>query len=628
MSVPVPEQKYECPSGEINIASAYDPKNCVGYYSSNVCLKKKNGFTWALSLQEKEIFESCLILPQNESAARGSFNTPQPQIFLNVSLEQKLRFAKWADKNNDHILSIKPWSTYGLFGEQIYIGEVKNTPTILGVLDPQLMPSAHSPQVPHLTWPLAPKYFASVDDFIAFKEKASIKSVPSFEEASEDIKILLEINQKANSQAGSIKTFSEEVCLDTCITISEPIPLNDSEAVYREYYSLGERYRSEWLLYKAKSVVAMLYLTDRWPSLAIEIKRDDHGRASRITVANRLGKELYQRVEDTDSEDLLMERAAIRSNRTLAPVGLCEEEQHWIYFQNQDIGRSLLIGPHINQSFYGWSDNSGQTDLYWLGREHRNEIGLKLNPQDLSKHSFETAYLLAKKGDIGVVPLGTDGCLRSEHVKTWWPTFKQQGGKVLSLSAVSFESKKMCQKMFSKHPIMTDKGSALWVFSAGNRSESEAHFCPQYLTNQENVMLVGASYENQVHHKSSRGIDFVDIFTSGNSELSQSWGTSYAAPRVARVAALISKSFPHFSPFEVKVSIMLSAKIPEWYELPARSRGLLDESAAMKFSKSLNSNGGNIYSTIADHHCYVWQSSCDESERRVRIYHEILKGVE
>ncbi len=104
--------------------------------------------------------------------------------------------------------------------------------------------------------------------------------------------------------------------------------------------------------------------------------------------------------------------------------------------------------------------------------------------------------------------------------------------------------------------------------------------------------------EDRLEDYSNAGRDYSDIVADGSGLGSDfDGGTSYAAPRVSRVAALLAQEFPALSVEQIRASILLGARVPyeiSWNSfvvprfLPTRSGGILDEKATRKVAQHIH----------------------------------------
>jgi len=115
-------------------------------------------------------------------------------------------------------------------------------------------------------------------------------------------------------------------------------------------------------------------------------------------------------------------------------------------------------------------------------------------------------------------------------------------------------------------------------FGTLQASESSSTRCPQGLEHAPNMLVVAgiepSSYNLSPH--SDRGLFYADLAANPiyiNSNSIKYWGTSYAAPRVAREMAIIAHKYPGLTNPELRMVALLSTThVPS---LPVRSAGVL-----------------------------------------------------
>jgi len=618
-------QSKNCDSDEKELYGKSGVPICVRSYSENLCLHEDFGFEWVLDHSNQVPFDTCFLIP---AQGQGTTQVTESSTFLSIDLPKKeLReLAKWADMHKDLIKSIPSWKSAGTFSEVIYVGNFGNSNFISGVLDPQIMPLR---TFGHLILPLGPKYFATGKDFISYLEgNSSLGSGDLFVSNSEAIQNLLDRNQNAVLNMTPDISYSEFGCERSCLRTSQKIYTSTGTAQFREYVTYGITYRSEWVERNHRNeVTAMLYLNGRQPSLAVEIERDFLGLTVAVVVKDRNGKMVYTNKEQPRAQDILAERKTDQNVKALdlPLVGVCEENFSHEMLNKYKLGEFLVYGPDIESSYFGWNKESHRRGEFWNGRVYSNLLDLNKSTDNLASHAAEVSYALGNKRDIGIIPLSTSSCLNSDKTHFWWQNFKDSGAKVINLSATSFEDPKKCREYLNNHPIFTDAESALWIVAGGNARETSRLGCPQSLAGKENVLVVGAMTGTSVSKVSNFGEEFVDIFARGQNRGMGEGVTSFAAPRVSRVAALLADSYPELTPYELKLILLLSAKSNKWNPLPSRSLGELDEEKAIEIAKLIKSNGWNLERSLAQAYCGN-SKSCREKDRRIKIYYAIKMG--
>jgi hypothetical protein len=134
---------------------------------------------------------------------------------------------------------------------------------------------------------------------------------------------------------------------------------------------------------------------------------------------------------------------------------------------------------------------------------------------------------------------------------------------------------KLCEERIAGPAFLETKDSILWVLGAANDSLIDPiNRCPQSVRTytyrghtiplNNTIVVAGTESESELRFwpQSNRGAKYADIATAVYPLQGPGEGTSYAAPRVSRVAADIFSMNPHFFPEEVRNLIFAGALIP------------------------------------------------------------------
>ncbi len=142
------------------------------------------------------------------------------------------------------------------------------------------------------------------------------------------------------------------------------------------------------------------------------------------------------------------------------------------------------------------------------------------------------------------------------------------GARVINISSGSTRYSSSYKAALS---YAIDKG-ALIVCSAGNEGENAPCYPSSY--NLTGILSVGASTLNDTRADFSNYGDWVDVSAPGqyilttllDDQYGETQGTSFAAPMVAGVAALLFSRYPNWTPAEVKDRIMNTVDICDGLE--------------------------------------------------------------
>ncbi len=603
-------------SGDVVIVDDSKTPECVSINEENICLRNDFGFARALQHENPLVFQSCLKFGSERTMSSGLI-VRKVKVELDIEDSEKVTFAQWADQNKTLLSEVEGYAGNSLFGEIIYVGENPNPFILQGVLNPEIMVAEFRGD---RVFPHAPRIFPNVQSLFSYWEDGSRET--SFEST------VPEINSLISFVDHQVQTFTVEEkignnCQVSCIKESDRISTPFGSVYFREYLSHQNIYRQEWRLENQQSkVIALIYMSKQSPSLAVWIDRDDSGFANSVSIFNHKGRKLYsQEFRRPQLLDNLELENIVSSNEINRPtVGVCEAALVPSQLQQQSPNSQLILGPFEEQSFYGWVSSDQGFNLN--GRLALNELELPIDQFPLSTHSHQVVGELSQGVPVGLIPLGMNACLKAEEANTWYSHFVENGHRVVNMSIRDESDRDNCSVEMESHPMVRDD-KVLWVVAAGNQGQSNSTGCPQHLSGKSNLLIVGASDGVRVHPSSNFGENFVDIYADGMTHDRSAWGTSMAAPKVAKVAADIADQYPELSILSIKASIMLSAHIPLG-RLPARSKGVLDYRQAMLLARIINQEGGDVQGALKERYCHFY---CGPNYYlRNEIWENISKG--
>jgi hypothetical protein len=593
--------------------------------TENPCLTSQSGFTQALREGGSAELEKCLwFYPQT-----GDTNPLYPaRIYINFSGAQeqdKYNFAAWADRHQQELSNLYGWPSASGFGETYSLVKKIDESTLEAILDPYLMPTR---PVEFILRPPAPKVFFKLQDLQKFLEKPYVKTAvrpESFSDAR--AQALTAFYRDTNIQQGLrvAEALGAGGCRESCLEAGPKVPAGAFLAQYRQYSVRNRIFRQEIVLYdQNNSHVAYASMAQAQLLTVILIDRGSQGEMAAVRAFTPEGQPAGERINKEDEAAKLRERQALLSHppQHSMLVGVCEEGINPKLIA--DVG-SLVFGPHTNESYYGWQKANDSPAEFWLGRNVLNRLDLPFSTESYAHHARKTIATLTNAGgeaNLGIVPLGINQCLQSRHAARWFQAAKSEPRlRVLNISASEASDEAGCREMMRNHPIHDPH--FLWVVAAGNQASPSPVACPQYLRGQKNVIIVGASGWRGMHEKSNYGEDFVDIATAGESAVDQDWGTSFAAPRVSRLAAKIFQKLPSVSAAEVRALILATAKIPSYNALPVRSLGELDERVALRAAEQVRL-GKPMADAVKQTACSRWQEQ--QCDRRLQFFKNLNVG--
>ncbi|MFW7380428.1 MAG: S8 family serine peptidase [Oligoflexus sp.] len=285
------------------------------------------------------------------------------------------------------------------------------------------------------------------------------------------------------------------------------------------------------------------------------------------------------------AEKALQNAALVHENVSLLPSFPANLRQALVVFGQFNLAdrrqsQRLLKGP-----FYQASPSEGGSLLGWkisqvdhLFSEIESYFDGVYQPWS-SMTSTHTDLVLdelypVNDSDAYVIPVGypslLDGSFRS--------ILKASRSKLILLPATVPIQKEACE-----HQFQNLSQDVLWIMAAGNDGMENPKFrCPQLLGSPQNRIVVAASTAGgyQLDHRSDFGVKYADIAAPGIASNGHR-GTSFAAPKIARVAAEILDRHPDLSAAEIRLAILLASSFDPQRPLAVRSGGSLQESWAL-----------------------------------------------
>jgi hypothetical protein len=205
---------------------------------------------------------------------------------------------------------------------------------------------------------------------------------------------------------------------------------------------------------------------------------------------------------------------------------------------------------------------------------------------NIKKHGASVANLAIQDTQFSAISITSDQCF--SHYKYWKDNVKHFV-RVINVSANFYYDQLSCESESRFKDSMGDPEQPFfWVLSSGNDyrrslTPESASLCPQSWGPRSNMIVVSATDAEYAN----TGVDYADIAADGHGYYPGQEGTSFAAPKVARVAALLAQEFPSLTNQQIRDSIMQGARIPR-PRLPVRSGGILDEAGARKIAKKFH----------------------------------------
>lgn len=383
-----------------------------------------------------------------------------------------------------------------------------------------------------------------------------------------------------------VEFFTQDGCAGHCIIQTSYPNFKNHRLLEINEYMGGLSIRRQLLIEKLETP---LYQYDHTvieidptgsPNLIYIIKKN-------IEVYSREGELLATRPRGKPIEHLRKE-LAIRSRHqktSQESVVVCDTG-----FLPSDVPR-FRVGPRTDKSFWGWVTPASESEALSLweqlsGVEYLSEINHGyFQSVDIRRHGASVAQLAIQSTNLSAISITVDQCFSHyEH----WKKNVQPFARVINVSAFFYYDPLSCalESRFARS-VGDPEQPFLWVFGAGNEyrhnlTASNSSYCPQSMGAKSNMLVVtavSAAYANT-------GVDYADIAAEGLDFYENKPGTSFAAPRVARVAALLAEEFPTLSIAQIREAILQGAYVPT-PRLPVRSGGILDEQGARRVAQKL-----------------------------------------
>lgn len=376
-------------------------------------------------------------------------------------------------------------------------------------------------------------------------------------------------------EPGEVVSYSDLGCAEICEATQEMFTTDDYAILHRKVYSRGN---------PVNDVLKFYNLRTNHFDLQVALFNQ---KISHYVIRNSdLGYQTYSNAGEliaTDIETLKKENKRLQTTDVgkQAPVLIFESQLP------QDVDAIAAVGPFPDSSYYGWFTASDRMSFLDEASSAGNANHAKI-VTSLSSDHFQQVLL--------PMPMGSIFSGDFEKAMTRFP-YKHLVGN-LSLST-SFSGAQKYNNHFV-HIVENSLDKILWVQGAGNTGRELLHqnqeIASQTLSGKENFITVAATNgSDRLSSTSSYSRELVDIAANGCAEDQEycdanAAATSYAAPRVSRAAANLMEEFPDASPNEVKLALMLGAKIPNKM-LAVRSAGVLDEAVTRKILLLIRENG-------------------------------------
>lgn len=613
-----------CDDGEY-LVDVKGRKQCVSLEKTHFCMETENGFQIALAQKDMELFDRCLEISTQQTTV---FSKTPPTVSIAadmMTLAEKRRFAEWADKNTQVLKNLKTWvKPNGWRSDVLIANDQRVAQAITDIFNPMML--TPNMGIDYMGVAFAPMYFSSVEAMTEYLAKPQEKTQINKNQfgtvgITQELLDIYEGDWKTDVRMD--KTNSKSGCQFACSQSAEWS--HGSYGVeYRQYLVEGNVYRAELLVRDAqRQTVGYVYLAGkRFLQMGV-FARDSMGMVTRSTVYNDQGRILFTSTSHPRAEKLLSEREYwVKKNTHFDfSVAVCEWDFWPEEYAKNGLADHLHFGPHVESSYFGWTEYDGDWQTFWRERIFYNAAGLPyaMKGQGGSEHNLRVSELIVSGAleHIGIVPIDGRDCLNGNIDKAFSNVKEHGGVRVVNLSITDFQDREVCERHFEGHPLNIDT-DMLWVIAAGNDGTQGSNACPQHFSGRKNVLVVGASRNGFMDHQSNYGANYVDIAALGTQLNSSMWGTSFAAPRVSQVAARIFHNYPEMSAAQVRLSILLGADIASSY-FAARSRGELNEKRALMYAELLH-GGSSVEDAVQTLECFSPYYQCQDGQKKLKAY--------
>ncbi|MBC7396251.1 MAG: S8 family serine peptidase [Bdellovibrionales bacterium] len=431
---------------------------------------------------------------------------------------------------------------------------------------------------------------------------------------------------------------SDLSCLEYCNSLEYYPDLATGEKIlHSRVFYLGGLLRNQIIISTSDdNLIALLSLTPAGNLNAVITKQNvttDSARLQEINVYDSSLSLLTKRpVVTTLASTPLLEsiNKLRRASAKDAAAVICESNMAALAVAKPSF--NLLRGP-AEKSDMGWLDDSHHAAD---GVEMANDkTGLALqsnNSSDyytLSSHAAAVADAFENQGPsiIPIIPVSANACLNA--FDSWSSNvLGSSNARTINFSAFLPVSEQACNTTFIAKNIEKSKDSFLWIVAAGNEGmdlDSGAPFqCPQVLNNRPNLIKVAAGIDNGLERYSNYGYLSVDLAAPGRIE-SGPQGTSFAAPRVSKVAARIHALNQDLSPDFIRKALLFSVSFNDLKILPVRSGGLLNEEEAIEFAKfGISNKPRSDLEWVRGYYCNEPGKTCTAIKSRVLHWKKTL----
>ena len=290
---------------------------------------------------------------------------------------------------------------------------------------------------------------------------------------------------------------------------------------------------------------------------------------------------------------------------------------------------TVIFGPNKNKSLMGWSDDSRYYFDTVKNLDSRSGLTFFENneeyQQTLDSHGYAVISRLSdvmENEKVKVAGISTKLCM---DIDSNWDSSILRHSKARTVNASFNEvfDPDVCKNSPIAQKIRKTENQLLWVFAAGNygtdldvgRSDS----CPQTIVAQKNLIKVSSGSLNGIDRYSNYGHLSSDIVANGSAPGGIS-GTSFAAPLVSKIAAMINHRFPNLTPEQVKKTLLFSVDFNQGNPLPVTSGGVLNPERALQMAQALDENDYSDEKWIKKTYCKYKLGMCDSAESRISYW--------
>ena len=556
---------------------------------ANTCTEMPSGFSRALQ-GDRATFQDCL--DHSAFVPLLTHGKGTPQIRFSADSKHESQLASWADLRlrQGAVIPARFWSGTALTDVlKVYMGELdgETVDTFLKyVFYPEIVPDKSH----QFTVPILAANAAELDN-IFFGSPFSSHAHRFATVRGEDREIIqvlataseIDVRKWTWDWVDDVEEAGAEACAHVCRLYSNPHPLSGFFGVLERNVINGSVARELVWLYDTNGVRGVVglgpsgrpnyYVTVLNPSTQLEVGK-------RLSVYDSQGTLAGSKTVAYEFGDAPIPKPFELAHDGLPRLGLCEGNLEVLL--EPAFREHLLIGPKSSAgggpgSFFGWWSNPSGTNLAanlaGLSQVSFGSVPALDSVADMDRlHGRRVVKAaLAEVENLRILPLGGIQCF--DGLSAWRDNARPHM-RVINASLGMFAARGTCQHRWGA-TLDASREDFLWVMPAGNEHDLAPWYeCVGNISGRANLLVVAGSDGDGLSLESNYGVEYADLAAPSKSEGAA--GTSYAAPRVAAVAAELARRSPRLRPEELRAALLLGAHVTRDLWSQVRAGGTLD----------------------------------------------------